>query len=597
VRFVARTAVWIPAGVIGLLTLPLWITSRTFGDDWTLHLWLVRQQEMNIQANGRPGLFLSARPLGAFYPIFAFVGSGMYSVGGYLSIALGGRPILAYKLLYLFALCLAYGGMTWLSWIIGLRRWRSQIPGLVLITGAYFVTDMYGRGDLAETMALSAIPFLIAAITAVATSPRTKPQHLLAVVIGVFVLTGSHNITLLYGTIFLAFLTLITIAAYTPTRPAHLEQLTQLHWKRIPALTTAAAIGTGLNAWYLLTDLKYGLTTTVAKRDALRLPSTGLSQWKLLLNPFRPADGAYTGTSHDVRVSLPWLFALWALVIAVIAWRRIDSVSRKMIILLTALAAAYLTLIVDHRPWHSLPHFLYNIQFTLRLNAYVLLATALLVMIALLHQARENENTRRTTSTALTLITLFTITAATWQAWTVPSTYHTVADGNQFETPAPRNFADTVIGSQFVVSPSWYEGGQFRDVAGPVLPLDLGFSHDTTVPEFEVKGSNFGGPLDVRIGPLPFRTNIAGWPFVTITGITPIGITPSGFLVAVRNPGIRIGGPVDVTIRQASTRLLRGGALVSKLSLFALAALLAWTILALLVALWPRITANLQPIS
>ena len=81
--------------------LPLAVTSRTFGDDWTLHLWLVRQQEMNIQANGRPGLFLSAQPLGAFYPIFAFVGSGLYTVGGYLAILLGDRPIVAYKLLYL----------------------------------------------------------------------------------------------------------------------------------------------------------------------------------------------------------------------------------------------------------------------------------------------------------------------------------------------------------------------------------------------------------------------------------------------------------------------------------------------------------------
>jgi hypothetical protein len=147
--FLQRTTIWIPAGVIGLLMLPLAVTSRTFGDDWTLHLWLVRQQEMNIQANGRPGLFLSANPLGAFYPIFAFAGSGLYTVGGYLAILLGGRPILAYKLLYLGALCLAYGGMSWLSWLVGLRGWRSQMPGLVFVTGTYVVTDMFARGDLA----------------------------------------------------------------------------------------------------------------------------------------------------------------------------------------------------------------------------------------------------------------------------------------------------------------------------------------------------------------------------------------------------------------------------------------------------------------
>ena len=114
---------------------------------------------------GHPGLFVSAKPLGAFYPIFAFVGSGIYSVGGYLAILLGDRPILAYKLLYLAGLCLAYGGMTWLSVQRGLRGWRSQVAGLVFVTGAYFVTDLAGRGDLGEFMALASIPFLLAAVT------------------------------------------------------------------------------------------------------------------------------------------------------------------------------------------------------------------------------------------------------------------------------------------------------------------------------------------------------------------------------------------------------------------------------------------------
>ncbi|HEY5011109.1 MAG TPA: hypothetical protein VIK61_00185 [Acidimicrobiia bacterium] len=594
-NFLQRTTIWIPAGVIGLLMLPLAATSRTFGDDWTLHLWLVRQQEMNIRANGRPGLFLSAKPLGAFYPVFAFVGSGLYNVGGYLAIMLGDRPILAYKLLYLGALCLAYGGMTWLSWLVGLRGWRSQMPGLVFVTGAYYVTDMFARGDLGELMALSAIPLLIAAVTAVAVSRRLEPVHLLGVVVAVFVFTGSHNITLLYGTIFLVLLGLVLLGAFGPVGRS---LLSRLPWRRLPALVAAGAIGLGLNAWYLVADLKYGTRTATAKVNQHVVPTTSLSQWRLLLNPLRPSDPSFADTTHDLRMSLPWLFTVWAIVFAVIAWRRIDGVGRRLIVFLTGLAALYLCLIVSQTPWKSFPHVLYNIQFTLRLHAYVLLATALLMMVALVWQARSDEATRHATSAALAIIAVFTVGAATWQAWIVPSTYQGMASAvssstsggplavrprrmrGRSEMRAPGNFADVVVASRYVRPPSWYQGGDFRDVSGPIV--DMGFAHELIVPEADVRGSTYRGVLEgVRDGPGPFRTNIsAGLHLVQISGITPIGISGSGFVVAERTPGSPLTGPVDVTIRQAPTRLLHEGSGISKISLDALAALAAWTLIA-----------------
>ena len=150
--------------------------------------------------------------------------------------------------------------------------------------------------------------------------------------------------------------------------------------------------------------------------------------------------------AHDVRVSLPWLFAAWAIVVAAVAWRRIDRVGRRLIVLLTGLAGLYLYLIVSRTPWRSFPHFLYNIQFTWRLHSYVLLATALLVMVVLVWQARANDATRRATSAALAVIAVFTVGAATWQAWAVPSTYHE----NNHDLPAPSNFADIVVADRYV---------------------------------------------------------------------------------------------------------------------------------------------------
>jgi hypothetical protein len=564
--FLQRTTIWIPAAVIGLLMLPLAATSRTFGDDWTLHLWLVRQQQMNIKASGRPGLFVSASPLGLFYPIFAFAGSGLYTVGGYLAIVLGDRPILAYKLLYLGALCLAYGGMTWLSRQIGLRGWRSQMPGLVFVTGAYFVTDMFARGDLAEVMATGAIPFLMAAITAVTISSRLKPAHLLAVTVAVFAFTGSHNITLLYGTIFLALLGIVLLGAHTPSR------LLRLPWQRLPALLAAAAIGAGLNAWYLLADLRYSLGTLVAKVSKQGIPKVGHASWQMLINPLTRPPRVGPG---DIRASLPSLFVLWVIVVAVVAWRQLDGFGRRLIVLLGGLAALYALLAVLQTPWRHFPHALYNIQFTWRLHSYVLLATALLVMVLLVWQASMNETTRRATSAGLAFIVVFTVVAATRQAWAVPSTYHV----DNHDLPAPSDFAHTVVADQYVQPTVWFGFDQFRYVSGwPIL--DVGFAHQLTISEAAVRGSTFAGVVDVRAGPLPFRTNIsAGAPFVRITGITQVGITESGFVVAERTPGTPLKGPVFLTMSQASTRVLREGARISRISLDGLAALVAWMVI------------------
>ncbi|HEY5013782.1 MAG TPA: hypothetical protein VIK61_13910, partial [Acidimicrobiia bacterium] len=455
----------------------------------------------------------------------------------------------------------------WLSRQLALRGWQSQIPGLVYVTGTYFVTDMFARGDLGEFAAIAAIPFVIAAISAVTISNRLKAGHLLGVVLGVFVFGGSHNITLLYGTIFVALLALVLLGAHGPPR------LLRLPWRRLPAVFAAVAIGAGLNAWYLLPDLKYGLQTAVARSnlDQGAPWSAGLSRWRVLLDPLSSPSH---GWGHDLRLSLPTLFAAWAIVVAVVAWRGIDPVARRLIVLLTGLAGLYLSLVTFSTPWKPLPHLLYNIQFSWRLLSYVLLTTALLVMAVLVWQVRASQPTRRATNAALAVVAVFTVSAATWQAWTVRSTYHE----NGRTLPAPSNFADIVVADRYVLPPSWYADGQFRDVSGRIF--SLGFARKMIVPEALVRGSTFTGRLEVPPGPAPFRTNIsAGSQFASVTGVEPIGISASGSIVAVRAPGTPETGPVDVTIRQASTRLLRTGALASMISLGALAALAAWSVL------------------
>jgi hypothetical protein len=556
--YVERTAVWIPAVIIGLLALPMAVTHRSFGHDWTLHLWAVRQQQWNIEAMGHPGLFVSAAPLGAFYPVFSFVGSGIYSVGGYLAIALGDQPIVAYKLLFVAGLCLAYGGFTWLSVQLGLRGWRSQVPGAVLVTGAYYITDMAGRGDFAEFIAVSSIPFLVAAACHLLTSDVVGRRHRVALVVAVFVLSGSHNITLLWGTVFVVLLALVAAIAWGPTwhRP--------LPWRRVARVIGLGAVGAGLNAWYLFPDLAYGLDTVVGRVSSATKPGTIFVHWPLLLNPFRPADHSPSLVpffARDIRLSFPCLFLAFVLVAAGAFWRGKDGATRRFLVGLVALTGAFVFLCVSTAPWGSLPHFFWSIQFTWRVDSYVLLSAALLVMIALAWQASAGEPLRRVSSIVVVAIVVFNVGAATWQVWRVRSEYVRTP----FEVVTHGHFAERVVASHYVVPPSWYSGGDFRDGSAPVIAVSAG--RTMTVPLQRVHGSSFSGTIAVPDGPAPFTTNIAAGPrFVRMGGITAVGRTPDGFVVAVRADRTPAVGPVVVTIHQAGSALLRAGSLVSLMS-------------------------------
>jgi hypothetical protein len=559
--------IWIPVVVVSLLAMPMFVTKRSFGHDWTLHLWMIRQQQLNIEAMSHPGLFVSVNRLGVFYPIFAFVGSGLYTVGGCLAILLGNRPILADKLLYLVGFALAYGGMTWLSRQLGVRGWRVQVPGLVLVTGAYFVTDLAGRGDLGEFIALAAIPMLIAAGRSAFASARVRARDLLAVVGSVFVLTGSHNITLMWGSVFVVLLVIVSFVAFAPVG------LPPIPWARVATVAGSGVIGAGLNAWFLFPDLRYGFDTNVAGQNANQVPKTDLAQATLLLNPLRPSDIAGSAFDRDIRLAVPWMFALWAVVVVALLWRNREASSRRAFAGVCCVGVFFVTIIVWRGAWSALPHVLYNVQFTWRLNAYVLLATALLVMLALRWQATAPARIARSTTAVLVAVIVFNVGAATWQVWRVRSEY--VKGGKEFVTGG--TFADQVVASRYAPPLSWYSEGDFRDVSIPPIAAPVG--RVLVVPPTAVHGSKFEGLLAVPDGPLPFSTNISAGPrFVRMTGIEAIGRTHDGSIVAVRRAGVAATGPIAVGIVPVESRVLRLGAFVSVASVVLLAALVLWAV-------------------
>src|SRR5439155_2257355 len=139
------------------------------------------------------------------------------------------------------AFCIAFGGMTWLSRQVGLRGWRAQLPGVAFVSGTYYLTNLYGRGDFAEFFATSTLPLVIASTCALLTAPRVRLRDALPFVVALLLLTGSHNITLLWGATFLAVLTVVAIVSFV-------RHIRDIPWRRVAGVAGLAALAVGLNA-------------------------------------------------------------------------------------------------------------------------------------------------------------------------------------------------------------------------------------------------------------------------------------------------------------------------------------------------------------
>ena len=260
------------------LSIPVLLTQRAYVVDWTNHLWLIDQQAHALTANGHPTFFLSSDRTGLLYPFFAFYGGTLYALAGALAVALGSSQA-SYLVWWIAGFAMAYGGTWWIGRLAGLGRAAAHAPALVIVTSAYFLTNLYGRGAFSEFVATAAIPLATAGAVALVTQEQPPVATGVALVFATVIVTGSHNITLLWGAVVAALL----VAALVPA-------LGSWAWARRPRIALVlvlVALATMVNGWFLVPDIIYADRVNASPEGAAFYGDVTLHDWGTILVPWR----------------------------------------------------------------------------------------------------------------------------------------------------------------------------------------------------------------------------------------------------------------------------------------------------------------------
>jgi hypothetical protein len=509
-----------------LIASPLLFTGDGFAPDLPDAMWLAGYQEHAIAAHLHPTLFMQTQQGGVFYPLFAFFGGTLFAITGALGALLGGSTLLAFEAVTLAAIAATYGGLFWLARQLGVKGALAHAPAIVFVTSAYYVTNLYGRGAWEEFIAVSALPLVLAAsLRLVRGRWRLGPVACLVAARGV--LSGSHNITLLWG----STLAVVALAGYWLMSGRSRE----LPWRRMASVASLIALGVGLNGWFLLPDVFYAHDTIIG--GGMLEPWSATSFFNtagVIFDPLRTVPSA--STSPALYVQAPVLALAWGLIAAPLCWRerRLRTGLATALIMLGGL----LVLIMSSTAWSSLPTLFQRTQFAYRLQTYVTLACAGLVLLgalALTRRAEGGHATRsdRGLSLGLGLAVAFGLALCAWQLW-VPNTH-----GGSY-----LNRADALRGLPTLLPRTWYAENDFGDHTLPVLATKGKFTFYPTA----VDDDRFAGPVSLPPGLAPFATNIVGGPYLVHVGggARVIGRTEQGNLVLQRTRDASQPVPVEL---------------------------------------------------
>lgn len=474
-----------------------------FSFDWANHLFLVASMEDSIRQLGHPSYFIHSDELGLYDPIFAFYGGTLYALTGFLGIVMG-SPVRAYVTSYGLGFAMTYGGMYWVARLTGLRSLLAHVPAVVTVTGAYYLTDVYARGAWPEFLAVSAIPLVIAGVADLLYSGHPRVRSMLAVYGAVVVFTGSHNITLVWGTIVL--IAVGVVGALAVGMPAVARS-----FRRLELIGLVVLLAGGTNFWFLLPDVAYAGQTGIA-----RAPFFGYLEFDKASVLFSPWHVSPVSAAPQLYVQVSVYVLAWSLIVLSVAAKahlgtRVATVFAGGLV---AVGAGLLLLTISDESWDYMSPALRLIQFPYRLQSYVLLITAGISLLAV--HAAQRLSHRRLALGALAIAVAVQVGLAEWQVWGAPRYF-------------PGSVATAYAGSGHT-PPTWYGSADYRVASGrrvtpsATLALKAEFVRDDRI------------AVAMPQAPGDYGTNVVASPFVRASGAAvDVGYSPLVNLVVRRS--------------------------------------------------------------
>jgi len=554
-----RTDALLATGAVLVVAAPLLLTSSGFAGDFTNHLWAVWTAGRNLVHAGHPSYFINAEGLGVFYPFFAFYGGTLYAITGALA-ELTGDPVKTFVAVTVLAVAGSYAGMLWLGRELGLKGWTAHAPALVVVTSAYYITNLYGRAAWPEFMATAALSPLIASGVYLARAKQWRVWPVLVFVVSTVIFTGSHNITLIWGSTMIALALLIVWFAFGAPR--------QLPYRRLAEVGGLGMVAVLVNAWFLLPDIAYGKNVVIGGAGS-GTSAVFFNTPNVLLYPLRLVPSL--STTRALYVQAPDWFLAWGLVagaLLLLARRPASRRLRRAWIAMAVLVALVMGLIMVEPVLNAAPFPFSEIQFAYRLGSYLTYAVAGLVLVGAMALARTTSlHSQRATKGlrfALAGVCIISFSLCVWQLW-VPSTL----------TPNSYKDRGEALASVNVLPHSWYDLESYRDANTP--PATASPGRVLIIEPNWVQGDRFDGWMEVPPGPAPIQTNIsAGGYFVHISGLERVGRGYADYAVVRRVDGGT--GPVHVVVETTHSLLI---GLARALSI--LATLIILVILAVLI--------------
>jgi hypothetical protein len=510
--------------LILLLTRPLVFGGSDRGTDFYTHYWYVWHQSEALR-DGGPSLFLH-NTSAVFTPLYAFYGGTLYVITGALALLLG-SPLHAYVLTYLLAFVASYGGWWWLARQAGLRGLATHAPGLVFVTTAYAMTLLYVRGDWPEHVAVAMLPLLAASGLSVLRADRLRAWPAVALAVSVVVFTGSHNLSLLCGTVVLAVTIVLLLLCVEDVR----RMVTRAGILRLLAIVVPAVL---VNAWFLVPDLVLQSSTNISNLKP---------EWEQFLREHRPyvdlrhlltlSRGTVQRDAPHYAFALPVLAMAWTVAaVAVARPRRSDPWLRALAALVAA--GALVLFAMTHVGVLRGPFVM--LQFSYRLESYVnlMVSGGVLIGLVLLRARPAGPGRARTgMQAALGLIAVVSVLGAVWQSEVHrdPATYE---EWHAF----PGYYTAEVI-------PSLWD---YAEANQPYLDDASQIPHLSFSPQAITDGS-VSATITTPPGS-PVLTNVVGlWSLLDLTGGTFVGIGPGGRAIVQPDADALPGSTLTVTAR------------------------------------------------